>query len=281
MSGKLFIISTPIGNLKDMSLRAKESLACVDLILAEDTRVSIKLLHHLGIKTPMVSCHDFNEAKRVSCLVEASEQDKSLALVCDAGTPLVSDPGYQIVRRAIELGLTLIPIPGPSALLAALVASGLPCDRFSFEGFLPDKKGERAARLESLAADQRTLVFYMAPSKLATVLSDIEEHLGPRKACLARELTKLHEEFLRGPLSYIKSVVDTRELKGEFVLVVEGAISTERPRLSAQDAGQKLKEMLDQGARLKDAASILTKETGWTSSQLYKLGLSLKSGENP
>lgn len=276
MSGTLFIVSTPIGNLSDISPRVKQALSDSTLILAEDTRVSIKLLHHLGLKTPMLSCHEFNESKRLDVLNEHADADHSIALMSDAGTPLVSDPGFQIVRKAIELGMRVVPIPGPSAALAALVGSGLPSDRFAFEGFLPDKAGDRQKRLAQVAADERTLIFFVAPNNLPNVLGDFISAFGERPACLARELTKLHEEFIRGTLSQLLAHVKTEPIRGEYVLVVGGATKEVAGKASEEEVLEKLAGLLERGAKLKEAAGLLAKETGWPSSEVYKLGLKLK-----
>lgn len=277
MSGKLFIVSTPIGNLGDISPRVKHALSESAVVLAEDTRVSVKLLHHMGLKTPLLSCHEFNESRRAEVLQEHAMAGNSVALVSDAGTPLVSDPGYQIVRKAIELGMTIVPIPGPSAPLAALVGSGLPSDRFSFEGFLPDKSGDRDKRLRKLASDDRTLIFFAPPNNIASVLKALQEHFGERQACLARELTKKFEEFIRGSLSELIEHVEAHPIRGEYVIVVGGAVDdSASARATEDDVKVRLQSLLAGGARLKDAASILAKESNWASSEIYKLGLSLK-----
>lgn len=282
LSGELFIVSTPIGNLGDITMRTKDVLTKVSVVLAEDTRVTGKLLHHLGIYTPMLSCHDFNEVKRFHVLENAARDNQSVALVSDAGTPLVSDPGYQMVRHAIELGMTVTPLPGPSAILAALVGSGLPCERFIFEGFLPEKAGDRRRRLDSLRAEPRTMVFYVAPSNLESTVADMSDIFGPRQACLARELTKLYEEFIRKPLPEILKHIQTNALRGEFVMVVGGADESVELKASKEVVEQRLRDLLDSGGRLKEITGVLAREVGWPSSELYKLGLAIKeagSGE--
>jgi 16S rRNA (cytidine1402-2'-O)-methyltransferase len=277
LSGRLLVVSTPIGNLGDISPRVKDALTQSAFVLAEDTRISQKLMFHLGAKAPLLSCHEHNESKRLSLLEEAARNDQTIALISDAGTPLVSDPGFQLVRKAIELGMTVVPVPGPSAALAALVGSGLPSDRFTFEGFLPDKGGERRKRLEKCRDDDRTLIFFMAPSNLAAVLADMEESFGDRPACLARELTKMYEEFIRGTLSELKQHIEKNGTRGEYVLVVGGAQAQSR-RLSAEEVRGRLEELLASGAKLKEVAALLARETGWSSSQIYKLGLDIKEG---
>lgn len=223
----------------------------------------------------MLSCHEHNEKQRLAVLAKAANENADVALVCDAGTPLLSDPGFQLVKEAIALGMTVTPIPGPSAVLAALVASGLPAERFSFEGFLPDKAGDRRKRLQRCRSDDRTLVFFVSPSTVIGYLADVEALLGNRQACLARELTKLHEEFLRGSLSEIQEQLSARTIKGECVLVVAGACG-EPEEMDEAAVGQRLGELLSGGVRLKDACSLLASETGWSASQIYKLGLALK-----
>lgn len=281
LSGTLFIVSTPIGNLSDISPRVKQALTESTLVLAEDTRVSVKLLYHFGLKTPMLSCHEFNEGRRLSVLEEHAASGNSVALVSDAGTPLVSDPGFQIVRKAIELGMRVVPIPGPSAALAALVGSGLPSDRFAFEGFLPDKSGDREKRLDRLAKDDRTLIFFVAPNNLPSILTDFLSAFGDRPACLARELTKLHEEFIRGNLGELLNHVRTQPIRGEYVVVVGGADKEEAQKATEEEVTRRLTDLLARGGRLKEVSSVLAKEMGWSSSDVYKLGLGIKEGTDP
>jgi 16S rRNA (cytidine1402-2'-O)-methyltransferase len=275
LSGRLLIVSTPIGNLGDITPRVKDALSQSSLVLAEDTRVTQKLLFHLGIKTTMLSCHEHNEKQRLTALDKAAKENAVVSLVCDAGTPLLSDPGYQMVRRAIDLDMQISPIPGPSSVLAALVASGLPGERFSFEGFLPDKAGDRKKRLHYCRADDRTLIFFVAPSNLLSYLREVQAVLGDRQACLARELTKLYEQFVRGSLSEIAAHVSEKGVKGECVLVVAGA-SDKREKLDADGVSSRLSQLLSRGVRLKEACSLLAAETGWSASEIYSLGLSLK-----
>lgn len=222
MSVKLFIIATPIGNLSDLSERTINTLKEVDLIFAEDTRVSVKLLYHLGLRKKMVSCHKFNERARIEELQRAYDQGLTVALMSDAGTPLVSDPGNRIVEEAIKIGFDVCAIPGPTACIQALVGSGLPVNRFSFEGFLPEKKGELKRHLFSIKDDPRTLVFYISPHNLVKRLEQIQEVLGNRRACLAKELTKFHEQYIRADLGSLKDHLNSENLRGEFTLVVEG-----------------------------------------------------------
>ncbi|MDC7996868.1 16S rRNA (cytidine(1402)-2'-O)-methyltransferase [Gilvibacter sediminis] len=223
MNASLYLVPTPIGNLKDITLRALEVLQEASLILAEDTRTSGKLLKHYDIATPMRSYHMHNEHKATAAIVAQMQAGQTVAMISDAGTPGISDPGFLLVREALAAGLQVECLPGATALIPALAASGLPCERFVFEGFLPVKKG-RATRLDSLKEESRTMVFYESPHKLLKTLTQFEELFGgDRKAAAARELTKLHEEIVRGSLSEIKRHFETKAPKGEFVLVVAGA----------------------------------------------------------
>ncbi len=221
--GGLFVVATPIGNLADITLRAVRVLGDVDVIAAEDTRTTRKLLAHHGIRTPLVSYHEHNEAVRTPELLEKMRDGQSVALVSEAGTPSISDPGYRLVRESIDAGIPVEPIPGASALLAAVVVSGLSSDAFVFEGFLPRRRAERRRRLESLVAEPRTLVFFEAPHRLDHSVTDLFEVLGDRQVALCRELTKLHEQVIRGSLSALIDSLRRAPVKGEIVLVVEGA----------------------------------------------------------
>jgi 16S rRNA (cytidine1402-2'-O)-methyltransferase len=218
--GTLFLVATPIGNLSDISKRAIEVLQKVQLIACEDTRQTIKLLNHFGIQKPLTSYHQFNEEKKSTGLAEQLAGDISIALVSDAGMPGISDPGFRLVRLCRNRGIAVVPIPGPNAALTALAASGLPSDEFFFAGFLPPKKTARQHRLTSLRNVPGTLIFYEAPHRIEATLEDVQEVLGDREVCIARELTKIHEEFLFGRLSELKSKVKPL---GEFVIVVSGA----------------------------------------------------------
>ncbi len=275
MAGKLYIVGTPIGNLEDISSRVKRILGEVDLVFAEDTRVSIKLMSHLGLSKSLVSCHDFNEEKRAAELERIAAENKAVALISDAGTPLISDPGYKFVQKAIALGIDVIGIPGPSAVMQALVASGIPCERFSFEGFLPEKGSSRRKRLEHLKNDDRTLVFFLPITDIQKVLPEINEIMGNRKACLCRELTKKHEEYIRANVLDLLAIAQQRELKGECVLVLAGKDETMNV-WTDEEIQTKLEDLLSSGARLKDAARIIANESGRSSSDIYKLGLQLK-----
>ncbi len=220
-AGTLYIVATPIGNLEDISRRALSILANVDLIAAEDTRHTGHLLKHFGISRQLVSFFSYNEEKRIPDLVHTLTIGKSIALVSDAGTPGISDPATRLVSAAVEAGITIVPIPGPSAFLTALVASGLPTDRFVFEGFLPVKKG-RVSRIAMLGEEDRTIVLYESPHRLPRTLRDLREGLGDRRVVLGRELTKKFEEFVRGTLSDAIAYCERKKVRGEFVVLIEG-----------------------------------------------------------
>ncbi len=228
-TGTLYVVSTPVGNLKDISLRALEVREQVDLIAAEDTRHTGILLRRHGISKTMLSYHEHNEQRRAVELVGLLEAGKDVALVSNAGTPTVSDPGYRVVALAAERGLDVVPIPGASALLAALVASGLPTDRFLFEGFLPRKKG-RSTRLEELAAFRGTVILYEAPPRLGGTLEDVRTHFGERRVALCRELTKKFETVIRGSVTEVLEEVGRKTPKGECVLVIEKEVRASRAR---------------------------------------------------
>lgn len=226
MAGKLYIVSTPIGNLEDMTYRAVRVLGEVDMVACEDTRHTQKLLNHYGIKTKTISYHDHNEFERAGELLASIQSGSDVAIVSDAGTPGISDPGFRVVRMTLEAGLQVVPIPGPTALISALVTSGLPCDEFLFAGFLPARSGARRTRLADLAAIASTLIYYEAPHRIAASLADARAILGEREAVVARELTKLHEEVLRGRLSELANrfTETTQEPRGEMVVVIDRTI---------------------------------------------------------
>lgn len=225
MPGKLYLVPTPIGNLEDITQRALRVLREVDLIACEDTRHTRKLLTHFGIATKTISYHEHNEHERAPELCTRLQAGKSLALVSDAGSPLVNDPGFRLVRLAIEMQIPVIPLPGPSALITALIGSGLPPDEFFFAGFLPARSGARRSRLQELRTIPATLIFYEAPHRIAATLRDAREILGEREAVVARELTKLHEEFARGRLSELAQRFSSSEnARGEMVLMIDRAL---------------------------------------------------------
>lgn len=219
---KLILVPTPIGNLKDITFRALEILESADLILAEDTRQALKLLNHYNIKTPLQSHHMFNEHKSVESVCKKILSGQTLALISDAGTPGISDPGFLLVRACLEKEIPVETLPGPTALIPALVNSGLPGDRFCFEGFLPQKKG-RNKRLSGLSEETRTMIFYESPYRLVKSLNEMSEHFGPdRNACVSRELSKIYEENVRGTLSFLASYYSEKPPKGEIVIIVSG-----------------------------------------------------------
>lgn len=225
-SGKLYLVSTPIGNMGDITLRALETLKQVDLVACEDTRHSGILLKRLNLKKKLISYHDFNEARRASQLLTKIKQGMSVAVITDAGSPGISDPAYRIVQAAISNSIDIVPLPGATAIIPALTASGLPTDRFFFEGFLPHKSAARKKRLEKLKNLDSTIVFYESPHRLQKSLGDMQEVLGDRKACLAREISKRYEQFLRGRTSDIQNAITDKPVKGEIVLVIGGKEQT-------------------------------------------------------
>ncbi len=270
--GCLYLVGTPIGNLEDITLRALRIFKEADQIACEDTRHTQKLLTHYDIHKPLVSYHEHNELTRAPELVMALEQGAKIALVSDAGMPLVSDPGHRLVALCLRHHIPVVPIPGPSALLASLSASGLPSEEFLFVGFLPARSGERRRALERLRIEDRTLILYEAPHRVAECVADALEILGDRPACLAREVTKLHEEFLRGKLSEIAASLEKRPARGEITLILgPPEASQERPRLdSAQSLAARVEELMHQ-AKLdrKEALKLAAKERGLTRRAAY------------
>lgn len=271
--GTLYIVATPLGNLNDMSKRAQEILQSVNCIAAEDTRHSLPLLHFFSIKTPLLSFHDHNEKSRTVQLLNRLQLGESIALISDAGTPLISDPGYQLVHAAREAGITVVPIPGPCALIAALSASGLPTDRFVFEGFLPHKGKNRSDRLSLLSQEERTLIFYEAPHRLLAFLQELREHFGDsRAAVIARELTKHFETILSGTLVELHEKVthDANQTKGEMVVLVAGF----KPQAEhAETKSFATLMILLEALPLKQAVDLAAKITGAKKNDLYKVAL--------
>ncbi len=269
--GTLYLVATPIGNLEDITLRALSTLAEVDLIAAEDTRRTRILLQHHGIRTPTLSYHEHNKRQQLDRLLQ-SLASGSVALVSDAGTPGLSDPGYELVRQALAAGHQVSPIPGPAAPIAALVASGLPSDQFVFLGYLPRKSAERRGALRALAAEQRTMVFFETPHRLVTALEDLTAAFGPdRSAALCRELTKLHEEILRGTLEEISSSVVSATPRGEITLVIAGA--TQQARWGSEQVRQAIAARLQEGLRPSQAAREVAEQSGWPRSEVYRLAV--------
>ena len=274
MPGVLYVVATPIGNLEDITLRALRVLKEADLIAAEDTRHTQKLLSHYDIRTPLTSYHEHNERTKAPALVERLLRGETIALVSDAGTPAISDPGYRLVVAAAAAGLRVTPVPGAAALTAALSAAALPTDRFIFEGFLPEKKKERRERLQGLGDEKRTLVFYEAPHRLRDALDDIEEILGDRTVAIAREISKIHEEFMRGRASEIIARISDRDMRGEIVIVVHG--STGEPVASEALLREEIRKLQASGARVKEIAELLGEKYAFPKKQIYRLALDLK-----
>lgn len=237
MSGTLYVVATPIGNLEDITLRALRVLREVDLIAAEDTRRARVLLQHYHIDKPLTSLYEHNEAQKAPELIRRLATGASIALVSEAGTPLISDPGYRLMQLAIAQGIPIVPIPGACAAIAALTIAGLPIDRFAFEGFLPKRPGKRRRRLEELRSESRTMIFYESPRRICALLADMLAVWGDRRIVLARELTKKFEEILRGRLSEVQALLAERPPLGEVTLVVEGATAAAPPSASCDQAG--------------------------------------------
>ncbi len=277
MTGGIVLVSTPIGNLGDLSSRAIETLRDADLVCCEDTRRTRELLTHAGIRGKrLMSLHAHNEQSRVEEILELAGDGHCVVLVSDAGTPSVSDPGARLVRGAIEAGVPVSAVPGPSALLNALVLSGLPTDRFCFEGFLARRGAERRARLEELRDERRTAVVYEAPTRLSRTLREMAETCGEdRRVCVARELTKLHEDVWRGTLDGAAAHFAEREVRGEVVIVLEGA--PPQPAPTEQEIAEAVKELLLAGESARDAASMVSSELGIARRDAYALALRVRS----
>lgn len=277
MAGILYLVPTPIGNLGDMSQRMIDTLAEADFIAAEDTRVSLKLLNHLGLKKPMVSYYRHNTETGGQNVLNRLLAGESCALVTDAGTPAISDPGEELVKLCTDNGVEVISIPGPCALVTALSVSGLPTGRFTFEGFLPMNKKNRKAHLLSLTGEQRTMIFYEAPHKLSATLADLRDTFGgERRISLCRELTKLHEEVRRTTLDKAVAWYEANSPKGEFVLVVEGAQPVEEESVSPEDGLALVERYRSEGLSLRDAARRAAEETGLPRKELYDRALGKK-----
>src|SRR5215204_4328655 len=276
MPGTLYLVATPIGNLSDITHRALQVLRDVDLIACEDTRHTHKLLSHYGITTKTISYHEHNEQQRAEQLIDQLKQGSSIAVVSDAGTPAVSDPGFRLVRAAIENEVAVVPVPGPSALISALVAAGLPTDEFFFAGFLPPRANARRTRLSALQSVPGTLIFYEAPHRLAPTLKDAYEILGEREAAVARELTKLHEEIRRGRLSELTTEYAEKDVRGEVVVVIDRNVikqAVNLPSTIAPLVDRFEQEGLDHRAALKKAA----RELGLSRAEAYRKLLSERS----
>ena len=265
----LYIVGTPIGNLSDFSPRAVETLNSVDFIAAEDTRVSLKLLTHFGIQKPLISYHEHNLRERGEYILSRIENGESCAIVTDAGMPCISDPGEDLVRLCAERGIEMHVVPSPTAAMSALAISGLPTSRFSFEGFLSVTKKQRQAHLDEVKYFKRTLIFYEAPHKLTYTLSDMLESFGDRRIALCRELTKIHEEVLRGTISEMIEYYKEKTPKGEYVLVIEGAKEEEKEEITLEKACEMAEKLIAEGKKASEACKEIAKLTGFSKSEIY------------
>ena len=276
MPGMLYLVPTPIGNLGDISIRCRETLEKADFIAAEDTRVSLKLLNHLGIKKSLVSYFEHNKAQKGNVILERILAGETCALVSDAGSPAISDPGEDLVKQCAEAGITVCAIPGPCAVITALSISGQATGRFCFEGFLSTAKKSRKAHLESLAGEQRTMIFYEAPHKLVATLESMAEVFGnDRSISLCRELTKLHEEVVRTTLGQAICMYTEQPPKGEFVLVVAGAQPEVKEAPTAQDAAARVAQLMEAGMSRKDAIKQTAKELELPKNVVYDAALQI------
>ncbi len=273
MAGMLYLVATPIGNLGDLSPRAVETLAGADFIAAEDTRVSVKLLNHFDIKKPLVSYHEHNRAAAGQAILARLLGGETCALVTDAGTPAISDPGQELVALCAENGVTVQAIPGCCAAIAALAVSGLDTRRFTFEGFLPSGKKERRTALEELTGEVRTMVFHEAPHRLRSTLADMAEVLGDRPIALCRELTKLHEDTVRTTLAQAAAYYAANEPRGEYVLVVAGREKQQGPQLTLEEGVERVLRLREDGMRMKDAVRQVADDTGLSRNDLYDAAL--------
>ena len=275
--GTLFVVATPLGNLEDITLRALHVLKEVSLIAAEDTRHSRKLLAHYGIGTPLTSYYDAIERQKAPALIERLKQGQSIALISDAGTPGIADPGYHLVRAAVAAGVRVEAVPGPSAVAAALSVAGLPTDRFAFDGFVPAKAGARRKFFAALAHETRTLVVYEAARRLEACLHDLHEVLGDRQVVMLRELTKIFEEIVRGPASelmaQLRARAVTRALQGEVTLVIAGGAAPAEP--PAEDLTTAIARLRGEGMSLKEVARVLARDRGLPRRQVYQVGAAL------
>ena len=277
MAGMLYLVPTPIGNLGDISQRCRETLENADFIAAEDTRVSLKLLNHLGIKKSLVSYYEHNKAQKGNVILERILAGETCALVSDAGSPAISDPGEDLVRQCAEAGITVCAIPGPCAVITALSISGQATGRFCFEGFLSTAKKSRRDHLQALMKEQRTMIFYEAPHKLLSTLEDMADVFGnDRPISLCRELTKLHEEVVRTTLGGAVELYTSQPPKGEFVLVVAGAPAEEKEVATAEDAAQRVAQLVASGMSRKDAIKQTAKELDLPKNVVYDAALTIE-----
>lgn len=270
MSGKLYVVGTPIGNLSDFSPRAVETLASVDFIAAEDTRVTLKLLNHFEIKKPMVSYFEHNRRERGEIILERIKSGESCAIVTDAGMPAISDPGEDLVNLCLSNGIAVESVPGPTAFATAVAMSGLPSGRFTFEGFLSVNKPSRREHLEEIVSERRTMVFYEAPHKLTATLKDLYKYLGDRRIALIKELTKIHETVERTTLSEACEKYSAQAPKGEFVIVIEGSTEPKQKEVSLDEAVALAKGLVESGMAINDAAKEIAKETKLKKGDIYK-----------
>lgn len=270
MSGKLYVVGTPIGNLSDFSPRAVETLASVDFIAAEDTRVTLKLLNHFEIKKPMVSYFEHNRRERGEIILERIRAGENCAIVTDAGMPAISDPGEDLVNLCLSNGIAVESVPGPTAFATAVAMSGLPSGRFTFEGFLSVNKPSRREHLEEIVSERRTMVFYEAPHKLTSTLKDLYKYLGDRRIALIKELTKIHETVERTTLSEACEKYSAQAPKGEFVIVIEGSAEPKQKEVSLDEAVALAKGLVENGMAINDAAKEIAKETKLKKGDIYK-----------
>lgn len=281
--GVLYVVATPIGNLGDLSARAREILAKADVIAAEDTRHTARLLTHFGIKRPLLACHDFNERERSEQIVERLQRGECIALVSDAGTPLISDPGYHLVNAVREADLKVVPVPGPCAMVAALSVSGLPSDRFFFEGFLPAKGSGRRKRIAELADFPHTWIVYESPHRIQDFLADMVTELGSeRRVVLARELTKTFETVLSGSAGELQQILidDENQRRGEFVVLIQGAEKTDIAEDGISEEALRTLSILIEELPMKQASQIAAKLTGLKPKLLYNAGLAIKEASS-
>lgn len=271
MSGELYVVGTPIGNLGDLSPRAVETLRSCDFIAAEDTRVTLKLLNHFDIKKPMVSYFEHNKRERGVMITDRILAGESCAIVTDAGMPAISDPGEDLVALCHERGIKVNAVPGPSALIAALALSGMHTGRFTFEGFLSVNKKSRRDHLESLKGEKRTMIFYEAPHKLANTLRDLAQTFGDREVTIVREITKIHEQVIRTTLTQAVQDYSEGQLKGEIVLILAGAPEEEREQMTLEEAVEAAREWIQAGESPSMAAKKAAKASGYTKGEIYKL----------
>lgn len=269
--GTLFVVSTPIGNLSEMTPRAIETLKSVAFIASEDTRNTKNLCQHFGINTPLISCHEHNEAIEVDKIIQALEDNRDVALTSDAGFPGISDPGQLVIAKVLDAGYKVVVISGPCALINALVGSGLPTDHFYFHGFLSHKNSEKRKELEKLIDKEETMIFYEAPHRIVDTLEIMSKVLGPREACIARELTKKFEEYIKGTLNELLDIAISRQLKGEMVIVIHGGEKKERATLSSFEVVDKVNELIEQGMSTRDAIRKVSEVYGINKNEVYQL----------